>query len=532
MGGDQCNDDDPDFLDDVFVVEGLADNVPQDDLDQLFALPPEAAPAASAPALVDEAAEAALFADHGAEVAPSVTFGADQPQFAEDAPSSWNGNELELDDPSTTPASLTPPVDADDAPAEFTLDEGATWNGEAEPQSDEGDAVEVSELAPDDFLGLTAAQPLAESEELASEPATDEVEGFAAPIATVEADDVIAPVLANPAQGMRWGVMLASAAATLTIVAAAAVAALRPQWVGIPDQKTRRIAVAKVDRPHVKVELQPPAAVAVVVPQVAPVAVEPATQPPSPATVATTTPEPTPAVDEPVVAPATPVPLATAPSATTKPEPTPVADVSAAAPMVAWPVARGNAGARPPNARKPLGTLIRVGDDTMLGEADVSAGERRVVDGVIPGVKAFAQLHNGNFFIGSVKSVDAAQVTLRTSEGEVTLERAELKRLTGLGSADYAALQKATDGFVRLTNSNKLVGGILSQIADDHVVLEFRSNRVILPRSVVGEVVAGSQGEGVRLGTTTEENDWVRKLAEREVGAKSAERKSPKADGK
>ena len=58
-------------------------------------------------------------------------------------------------------------------------------------------------------------------------------------------------------------------------------------------------------------------------------------------------------------------------------------------------------------------------------------------------------------------------------------------RLTELGSSDYEQLQKAASGFVRLTNNNRLVGGILSHIADDHIVLEFRSNRVMLPRSAL-----------------------------------------------
>ena len=91
--------------------------------------------------------------------------------------------------------------------------------------------------------------------------------------------------------------------------------------------------------------------------------------------------------------------------------------------------------------------------------------------------------------------------------------------MTRLGSTDYDELQKATKGFVRLTNNNRLVGGILSRIADDHIVLEFRSNRVMLPKSAIGEIVQGKEEDGkIRLGTTTEEHSWVRSLAERELG--------------
>mgnify|MGYP000075343360 CR=1 FL=1 len=38
-----------------------------------------------------------------------------------------------------------------------------------------------------------------------------------------------------------------------------------------------------------------------------------------------------------------------------------------------------------------------------------------------------------------------------------------------------------------------------SGIADDHVVLEFRSNRVMLPKSAIGEVVEGDNDAAVRL---------------------------------
>ena len=557
MSGDQRSNDDPDFLDDEFVVEGLSDNEPQDDLDQLLALPQPAPGPAPTTASADDAAAEELFVDHSTELTPSESFGADQAPFAENAPSNWNGAELELDDPSTTPASLTPPVDADEPLAEVALDGGEAWGEDAtlgEEAGDEAYDAEPTEAEPADFLGLASDEAAEAVEDFDAAPAeaAEEFEQFAE--TTDAAEEFPAPVHAGPGSaGARWGIVFASAAATLALVAGAAVVVLRPQWVGIAGQQPRGVAVAKLERPHVEVELLPPAVVAVAATDVvaaaptatppAPVAVvtpapqsvaaEPAVAPPAPSTVATAPVEPTKPVVTPVVAQQStpPTPPVTAPESTPVAATTPVA--AAPAPTVSWPVARGSDGASPARVRKPIGTMVRVGDDTMLGEADVDVSERRAVDGVVPGIKAFAQLRNGNFFIGSVKSVDAAQVTLRTSEGEVTLGKTELSRLTGLGSADYEALQKATDGFVRLTNSNKLVGGILSQIADDHVVLEFRSNRVILPRSAVGEVVAGPQGDGVRLGTTTEENDWVRKLAEREVAAKTAETKSSvKVDGK
>jgi hypothetical protein len=50
------------------------------------------------------------------------------------------------------------------------------------------------------------------------------------------------------------------------------------------------------------------------------------------------------------------------------------------------------------------------------------------------------------------------------------------------------------------------------------VVLEFRSNRVMLPKAAVGEVVQGDGEAVLRLATTVEEDDWLRRLVERQLG--------------
>ena len=183
-----------------------------------------------------------------------------------------------------------------------------------------------------------------------------------------------------------------------------------------------------------------------------------------------------------------------------------------------WPVARAT-----PN--QTLSTsqtdLARFGDDLMVGGVAASITEATAVDGVMPGSRAFAQLQNGNYFIGKVKAVADEHITLRVETGEVTLATAQIVQLTRLGTADYDELQKATKGFVRLTNNNRLVGGILKRIADDHIVLEFRSNRVMLPKSAVGEIVSGEGSDDrVRIGTTSEEESWIKSLSERELGGK------------
>ncbi|MGK0156792.1 MAG: hypothetical protein ACI9SE_003764 [Neolewinella sp.] len=181
-----------------------------------------------------------------------------------------------------------------------------------------------------------------------------------------------------------------------------------------------------------------------------------------------------------------------------------------------WPVAKAPEN-QTATSKKPA--LTRFGDGLLVGGVASGIAEAKAMDGVMPGSRAFAQLHNGNYFIGKVKQIAAETITLRVETGEVTLATAEIAQLTRLGTTDYDELQKATKGFVRLTNNNRLVGGILSRIADDHIVLEFRSNRVMLPRSAIGEIVSGTSSVSkVRLGTTTEEDSWIRALAERELG--------------
>ncbi|MCK5944501.1 MAG: hypothetical protein KAI24_21110, partial [Planctomycetes bacterium] len=192
----------------------------------------------------------------------------------------------------------------------------------------------------------------------------------------------------------------------------------------------------------------------------------------------------------------------------------------------AWPVAETT---KQPEVEAEGQQLARFGDDLLVGGlGQGSTASANALDGVMPGSRAFAQLHNGNYFIGRVKQVAAETITLRVETGEVTLPTGEIAQLTRLGSSDYEELQKATKGFVRLTNNNRLVGGILSRIADDHVVLEFRSNRVMLPKSAVGEIVSGEGDGRVRLDTTTEEDNWLRKVAERELGTGRGAESQPK----
>jgi hypothetical protein len=317
-------------------------------------------------------------------------------------------------------------------------------------------------------------------------------------------------VIAAPRRTRSWRAA-AALAATLAIAAGSSVVVLRPEWVGMHFEP-QRVQQVRIERPQVRVAVATPEAVPLVAR--APKSAEPTPTPPPDVTpprtdtpvAAVRTPEPVPAPPPGDAPPATPVVAA----------PTPVAIVDAPrrqTPESIWPVATAGGG----RADAPPRRLVRVGDNIMLGDA-VETPARVAAEGVVAGMRAFAQLRNGNYFIGSVKNVAPETVTLRLQEGEVTIAQAEIARLTHLGSADYEQLQRVTAGSVRLTNNNRLVGSILSQIADDHIVLEFRSNRVMLPRSAIGQVTHGDGEANVRLDVTREEDDWVRQLAEREIG--------------
>ncbi|MBX3463085.1 MAG: hypothetical protein KF830_07930 [Planctomycetes bacterium] len=453
----------------------------------------------------------------------------------------------------------------------FVLDDGeGLWREEGAPAAAEAEfaAVPVADEATSEPgwepLPAATVDELAEVEEVARMPdeaaddadaadpdaafAAGETADEAADEATDEAPELVGVGVAAEAEGhdlyidepevqgvrggrqpRRRGGLVLAFAGTLTAVAAAATVLLRPEWVGL-HVPPERLTVAEVPRPQVAVVVPPPPAVvdpaaAEAAAGIAPATTEPTTiEPPAPAVVVAEPPPVPPR--EPDVAPAATAPVAVVDAPTgepatdvlpTPPAPTPV--VVQAPDLPAWPVPSAAAapttvaqdGTPPRPAR-----LVRVSDELMIGDPEAIGRPR--AHGVVPGSRAFAQLQNGNYFIGNVKSADDERITLRLDKGEVTIPVAAIARLTELGSADYEDLQKVTSGFVRLTNKNRLVGGILSGIADDHVVLEFRKNRVMLPKALVGQVVQGEGDAGVRLDTTREEDDWLRRLVERQLG--------------
>jgi hypothetical protein len=398
------------------------------------------------------------------------------------------------------------------------------------PEANVDQLAEVGEVAPAEGEPAAAEADI----DAAVEPATAGMDLAALDGHDVYVEDQPAPVLVGPAKARRNTMrFLVGMAAALLVAGGAAVTVLRPEWVGLALEPAMVEQVA-LERPAVQVAVPTPALVAVVEPPVVrtpdptattpdvtplpkqpePVAqVEPVPADPTPAVPLPTNPDPT--AGQATTEPAQPVASATVTTPVELgPDPTP-APVDPVAAEWFIPALAGKPAVNP--AGNP--GLVRISDDTMLGATDDTTKAVNAVEGMLPGTRAFAQLHNGNYFIGAVKLATADRLTLRLDQGEITLASADIARLTQLGSSDYDALQRATSGFVRLTNNNRLVGGILSQIADDHIVLEFRSNRVMLPKSAVGQVVQGVDESGVRLDVTREEDEWLRTLAGRQIGS-------------
>jgi hypothetical protein len=385
----------------------------------------------------------------------------------------------------------------------------------------------------------------------------DDVDGH--DIYAEEGNDKRGVVLGGPGSGRSTASLLLSVAASLFVLFGATFVILRPGLFGLSVEPER---VAKIDiaRPKVEVAIVEPAKVALpneinsetnLAKTSNPTTVDPATATPvveSPETgqsepsSTTGNTQPETVTDVPGNPGATAVDVLATPAeeviASSGNDVTPVTTTGSNTPkMVQAPKGVGTANNWPvPQANKDTVAittqqdLARFGEDLMVGGVATGIADAKAMDGVMPGSRAFAQLHNGNYFIGRVKQVADEHITLRVETGEVTLATVQIAQLTRLGTTDYDELQKATKGFVRLTNNNRLVGGILSRIADDHIVLEFRSNRVMLPKSAIGEIVSGKDADGdVLLGTTSEEENWIHTLVERELGAGQGSRAKPAA---
>ncbi|MBK8100176.1 MAG: hypothetical protein IPK26_23995 [Planctomycetes bacterium] len=214
----------------------------------------------------------------------------------------------------------------------------------------------------------------------------------------------------------------------------------------------------------------------------------------------------------PETTPVVSVPAPVTPPVPQQGEPAPPGDGPPSTPNVAVTSPVNGPESIPAPKREPL---LSAGPDLLIGEpVAVEGPAAHAPPGVVPGGKAFAQLHNGNFFVGAIKAVGKDAITMRLDGGEVTLAMADVSRVAPLDSTEFQALQESTSGFLRLSNRNRLVGTILKDMADDHYVLQMKSNRLMVPKDQIESVQGGATG-GVTVGATKDDEAWLRELAAR-----------------
>lgn len=135
-------------------------------------------------------------------------------------------------------------------------------------------------------------------------------------------------------------------------------------------------------------------------------------------------------------------------------------------------------------------------------------GARAMTDfspGIVRGARAFAQLHNGNFFVGRVQKIRPEEVLIGlANDSEITFVPGDLQKLLPLAEAEEQVLKSGPDGYVRLKNRNKIWGRILSNLPNV-VTIDTGESRIILPKSTILEVSAKPRTE-VELGR--DEQDW------------------------
>lgn len=502
------------------------------------------------------------------EAAPAPVFGQDAQEFSEGEgllpdQSAYEGLEDLVEHGAAEASAGDIYAEGDDAAAGWEeLDLGTAAPAPDEPgvaAADEEIEYDTSGYEDDEVYGEEGEQD-AEAEAYAEDyhaEALERVDGH--DIYAEEAEEEVFEVVGGAGNGRRrlWSIAFALAA-TLLVFSGVAAVALRPAWFGLVAA-VEQLAVIEVPRPRVLVSVQEPPQVPVDRSEPAASAAGGAAEPAAPSA-----PEAQPTVGaqerggSEEVAPSDPsagtaqtptpgsgqVASGETPQAEQVQDPAPtqgqqaapsgeepgaiaaggdqaaaragaqVAAVDTPQPR-AWPVPREEVG----DASDPDGALVRFGDGLMVGEAGQATGTvAQAVDGVIQGTRAFAQLHNGNFLVGRVKQIAGETLTLRMEKGEVTIARDDIAKLRRLGTKDFESLKRAKEGFVRLTNNNRLIGGILSEVTDDHIVLEIRRNRVMLPKAEVGEIVDGAEPLKVQLGITREEDQWLRGLAERALG--------------
>jgi hypothetical protein len=161
---------------------------------------------------------------------------------------------------------------------------------------------------------------------------------------------------------------------------------------------------------------------------------------------------------------------------------------------------------------------VRIGEDLQIGTAEGMPSRPRVhhlAAGLATGSQAFAQLKNMNFFLGRVKAMDSSFLTLDLTPGEVTIAFDDLNAIVPLASEEYRMMQGSAEGFVKLTNRNKLFGKILTNSLADNVVLEVQQSHVVIPRASIEEV--GQQVKTSVQVLQDEDGDWIKAILQRQA---------------
>jgi hypothetical protein len=339
-----------------------------------------------------------------------------------------------------------------------------------------------------------------------------------------------------PAGSRRRGPLtLVAAAALIVCGVTAGFAFMQPEWLGLSGSNVL-VDRALIARPDLALEVAQPAAPADnATPDVQPgdLLVHTDPQPnPTPDPVTRTDPDPVrdPKTDpppvahtDPVVPPQNPV---TQPDPVTqldpqpKPLPDPVAQVPEKPPVPTNPTPDVTPVPPVAQATEPAAhtDVVRIGEDLQVGRMEPAPARPRVhhlAEGLVTGSQAFAQLRNMNFFLGRVKAMDSSFLTLDLTPGEITIAFDELNAIVPLASEEYRAMQGSADGFVKLTNRNKLFGKILTNSLADNVVLEVQQNHVVIPRASIEEV--GSQTKTSVQVMQDEDADWIKAMLERQA---------------
>ena len=161
----------------------------------------------------------------------------------------------------------------------------------------------------------------------------------------------------------------------------------------------------------------------------------------------------------------------------------------------------------------------------MTGLSNRPAAIRREFD-LIMGSNALAQLMNNNIFFGRIKALDSIFVTLTFGRGEVSLPLEDVRVLTHLARDEFKSLKnQGTAGSIYLRNNNRLRGIIVAQ-RDDSVILQVKSNRVMIPKSAI-EHIQTQPNDTVQFAEddTVETDDWVRQLVEERLNKAPKDRK-------